>query len=674
MHYLRNFTLSVLLLLPFLMIAQKPPIKFGKIDEKNLKQTEFEIDKEADAVVIADYGRSHFVYNDSKNTWQIKFTRHKRVKILSKEGYEQANVSINYYSPETGGEEKISSLKAATYNLENGKIVKHKLSSEAEFDENFNKYWKTKKFTLPNVKVGSIIEYTYIVTSDFIRQLRSWEFQSNIPILWSEYKVIIPQFFKYQFLSQGYEPLLIDEEERQQESFVYSWTTGQQFGGKVEKGKSSLESLSYSRKLISKNIPAFKPEPFISTTKNYISKISFELLSVQYPNESMKKMMGDWKTLNKTFLKSIYFGQPIDHSSFLNKIVDDIIKEEQTDIEKMASVYSYIKNNISFNGFEAKYLTSSLKKVLDTKSGSSADINLLMVAMLRKAGLKANPVLISTRNNGFVRKSYALSGQFNSVVCKVYFEDSYLLIDGTNSFLPINVLPEKCLNDMGWVVSETESGWVNLTSNQKQDVKFSGEITIEPSGKLSGKLSESYNGFVAGNYRKNISNQGKESYITNLKSNSSFEMSDVNISGDKDLYKPLAISYDFETDENEEEAVDVIYLDPFITNKLTENHFKVEERKYPVDFSSIKNYSYYFTYNLPEGYVAEELPAPVAVVLPNAGGKLVYSTSMAGNKVVVMMQYRISKPVFIPEEYPYLKAFFAQIVAKQAEQIVLKKQ
>ena len=222
--------------------AQKSPIKYGKVLQEDLESTHYALDSSASAVILGDVGSSEFQMDKTTHEWRIIFKRHTRIKIFTKDGYDFANVEIPYYDPGHGDEETISALKATSYNIDDGKVVKSKMSKSELFDEKSNKYWHKKSFAIPNVKEGTIIEYSYIVTSDFIRNLREWEFQNTIPVVYSQYKVTIPEFFNYQFLSQGYEEISNDTD-RKQEEFEYQWRTKPGSGEFAETRTSTLKSI-----------------------------------------------------------------------------------------------------------------------------------------------------------------------------------------------------------------------------------------------------------------------------------------------------------------------------------------------------------------------------------------------------------------------------------------------
>lgn len=184
--------LLCLLCISIATIAQeKSPVKYGSISANDFTITKT-LDSGTAAVEIADIGSTSFDGN-SKGWFSLVFKHYLRAKIINKNGFDEANVTIPLYVSGTA-EEKLTDLKAHTYNLENGQIVETKLESSSVFKDKLSKHIMIKKFTFPAVKEGSIIEYSYTVTSDFLRNLQPWEFQGNYPCLWSEYNVKIPSF------------------------------------------------------------------------------------------------------------------------------------------------------------------------------------------------------------------------------------------------------------------------------------------------------------------------------------------------------------------------------------------------------------------------------------------------------------------------------------------------
>ena len=204
MKFLFTTLLASILHITLSLAAEPPKVKFGKISQEELEMNYSSLDSSANAVVLADFGDTRIDYV-SNSGFQLVFTRHRRIKIFNSTGYDWADVMVPLYH-DGGDRESISQIKGYTYNLEDGKVVKTKLKNEGKFTEEYDENHQIHKFTLPNVKEGSVIEYTYRITSDFIFNLQDWRFQSSIPTIWSEYKVEIPEYFFYKPLSQGYYP------------------------------------------------------------------------------------------------------------------------------------------------------------------------------------------------------------------------------------------------------------------------------------------------------------------------------------------------------------------------------------------------------------------------------------------------------------------------------------
>src|SRR5687768_7983476 len=186
------------------LFGQDQKIKFGKISPEQAGQKIYSIDSHAHAVVLSDVGSTSIVGN-SKGGFSLEFKRHRRVHILNKNAYDEADIEIDLYTNDNATE-KLENLKAATYNLEGGKIVEAEFEKDNLFTEKRSRHLVVKKFTLPNVKEGSVIEYEYKITSDFLTNLQPWTFQErDAPVLWSEYKLSLPGFLDYVFLSQGFQ-------------------------------------------------------------------------------------------------------------------------------------------------------------------------------------------------------------------------------------------------------------------------------------------------------------------------------------------------------------------------------------------------------------------------------------------------------------------------------------
>ena len=635
-------------------------MKFGKIDKKDLEMSVYEKDSSAAAVVLADYGFSEILYN-REGGFYLQFTRHSRVKILSKDGYDKADIAVYLYHSGTD-KESLLSLKGATYNLEGGKIVTGKLGKKSIYEEEYNKNWDEVKWTMPQVKEGSVIEYTYKIKSDFLFNFRDWEFQTDIPVIWSEYRAGIPEYFFYEKFMQGYHALSINDKMERSESIT---TT------KYSTGNVTFVKNFY--RWVAKDVPAFVEEPYMTSTSDYLSKINFELSTIHFPNERVRQIMGTWEDINNTFLTSHYFGVQVKGAGFLKKEVVPVIAGSNTDEEKIGAIVAYVKNKMSWDGRHRKYVTETLRSAFNKGKGSSADINLMLVNMLRKAGFKADPVLISTRSNGFVREQFALSSQFNYVIGLVELEDGkHLLLDATDKRLPLFLLPERCLNGRGWRVSETNAGWVSLKGSGIKRSVLSAKLDLIEDGSLRGTVNARYDSYAAYDMRKLIERK-EDAYKGYVEKKWSWEIDSLEIKNQDSFNKSLNEHYAIQSKQNIESVGNLIYFNPFIAERIEENPFKIEKRDYPVDFTCPRKTMYVVSVTIPDGYEVDELPKGEVIALPEGAAKYSYYVSQSDKTINFRSQLDINKPLFGSPEYEYLKEFYTRIVAKQSEQIVLKK-
>lgn len=663
----------ILLLLSIISYSQKPPIKFGDIPMEDLKMTVYSKDSSAAAVVLADYGDSKISY--SQNTgFNLSFERIVRIKILNKDGYDWANFEIPLYSSNEGKEESYSKLKGYTYNLEGGKIVETKLKSDAIFKEKASENWKLIKFTLPNIKEGSVIEVSYEVSSPFWFNFQDWHFQSTIPTRVSEYRAKVPEYFTYQKYMQGYIALNVNETNNVPRDIIIN--SSERSEGYATQTTFSSDKINYTEaqsRWVANDVPAFKEEPYMSSYKDYLSKINFELATVQMPGRAVDRIMGTWEGINKSLLEAEDFGLVVSRSNFLNKKVEELTAGLSEANQKIAVIYNYVKENVGWDGTFRKYTDGNFKKVLEEKIGNSAEINLLLTSMLQKADLIADPVLISTRSNGMVREHVPISSQFNYVIASVKVGDKTILLDATDRSLPIQILPERCLNGRGFIISKTNSGWITLTPNSKSKNSTTIDLTMNADGVLSGKIILTNDGYEAQKVRAKYNAKGEKEYIKSLSESNAWDIKSSQIENITKIAESVKETHEVTLENYTQNSGGIIYLNPILKSRWENNPFKLTKREYPVDFKSPFDQLLTGKIVIPDGYFIEELPKPKVLMLPNNAGRYTYSVSLNGNSLAITSLFSINKSLFTQDEYEALREFFNQVVAKQAEQIVLKK-
>ncbi len=413
----------------------------------------------------------------------------------------------------------------------------------------------------------------------------------------------------------------------------------------------------------------------MTTTKDYISKINFELsftnFSQEFANPGVKRYMGTWEDINKTYWESV--GDVIKGSNSLKNQVEGVITGMTTPDQKVSAVFDLVRQNILWDGRYRTYPENSPKKTWEEKKGSSAEINFLLACLLEKADINASPVLLSTRDHGFVREKIQNSAQFNDAVCLVRVGDKSVLLDATDKFLPIGMLPEACLNGKGFMITEAGFQWVSLQPTIKTRTVFNTSLSLSESGELKGTLKIEKAGYNSVEARKSYLTNGEKDYLKTLNDGHSLTISKSEFPTAKEIQQPFKEIHEIAISEHITEAGNTIYLSPFIFGRTEENPFKQEKRTFPIDFGHPFDEMYMAKIVIPDGFTVDELPKGKAISLPENAAKYSYNVALMGNTLSFTSSLNINRGLFSQEEYLNLREFFSQIVAKQAEQIVLKR-
>jgi hypothetical protein len=648
---------------------EKSNIKFGKVSTDDFTINSSVIDSSTEAVIIADVGRSEFVGN-MKSSFAIVFKRSTRILILDKKGIDVATVEIPLYVS-LSGEEKLLNLKARTYNLENGKVVEVVLGSESIFKEKRNKNVLVTKFTMPGVKPGSIVEYSYTIQSDFLFNLQPWEFQGEYPRLWSEYEVEIPEYFRYVFLSQGSTAFYLHNKSIENRNWDVSFDVS---SGRVR--TQNLEGKSNVDRWVMKDVPGLKEEPFTSTVDNYTSKIQFQLGMIQFPNQNSKEVMSTWEKAMSSLMDDDDFGSALKQN---NNWLDDDLKIATIGAidegEKSRKIFQYVKNNFSSTGRTGLFLTDNLKTVYKNKRGSVAEINLLLIAMLRHEKIKAYPLILSTKSHGFTNELYPILERFNYVVCLAEVDGNEVLLDASIPSLAYGRLHWKCYNGHSRIVDPKNPSSIILNADSLREKKMTLiDISNDEKNEWVGKLSTSYGPFESMSVKSEVAEKGQDDYFKQIRSALTYDI-DIRNAAIDSLKKdgvPVALRYEFSIPLNKED--DLIYFNPLMGEGYKSNPFTAAERRYPVEMPFAINETIYANIAAPKGYIIDEFPKSVKINFNENEGFFEYRFSKVSDELVQMRSWlKLDRANFDPEEYQVLREFYAFVVKKHTEPVVFKK-
>lgn len=658
-------------------LGQADPIKFGKPNLEDFDPQRFVADSAAEAVVLCDYGRSRFEYIDGD--FRVVFDRVTRIKILSKAGYEWATVEVPLYH-RNSQEEKLTNVRGFTYNLVNKEVAKEKFDATI-FREEASSNITMRKFTLPNVREGSVIEYSYTVLSDFTFNFQDWQFQHTIPVRWSEYRASIPTYFDYKMLMQGYvAPSVVEHSESAMQVTVREGGSYVGGGFNTQRVAGSSSAVNVPLKLhrwATRDVPAFRDEPFMTTSRNYVSRIDFELAGVRWEGEPYRAVADSWEKINEELLADENFGVQLKRGSFLKEQLTPLLAKEKEPAARIVAIHALVRKAVKYDGSDRLYSTSTIRKAYDQHRGTAADVNLLLIAALREAGFQANPVLLSTRSHGMVNQEFMpLLSRFNYVVAHVALpEGKELMIDATEELLPCGMLPTRCLNGTGRLImpKATESRWVSLVPKQRMTEYQQIQLTLDDKGGYTGKVHSEHSGYAGLHQRTQLTEKGEKKFVEELlHGREGWNLGKYQFSQRDALDKPLTFDYEL-TAAGGDAPAGMLYLKPLQHFGNARNPFVHEDRKFPVDFGFAMDETLVMTLTLPAGYEVEELPKATSLALPDNGGRFLFQAQPSGATIQIMSRLDLSRPVYSAEEYATLREFYRLVVAKQTEQIVLKK-
>jgi hypothetical protein len=673
-YFIAIFTVILLVFnVNFNLQAQKPAMKFGKIDPANFELKTYDKDTSAEALILGDYGESQIIY-DQNVGFVVEYSRHFRAKIFKKSGYDLANQELILYH-NANGQEKILTLKGSVYNMENGKVIESTLEKSMIFQEEMDNRHTEQKFTLPNVREGSILEFYYKVRSDFW-SLPDWQFQHDIPALWSEYRVSYPEYFYFKKLQKGYLIFSVSEEDTKPVTFTITETTRAE--GMLVKSsteKYQVQYMDHVFRWVQNDVPAFREEPFMNAMINYQSALEFELASYKPPAGMVNNYTQTWEKINEDLMDDEDFGLQLKRGGFLKDVVTQLKVPADDQVKQMIAAFNFVRNTMKWDNRNRVYLTQNLRNVFEKKAGSSADINLLLVTLLRELGLQSNPVILSTRNNGAIHPAQIMVNQFNYVIASVNIGDKTYLLDATEKDGSYNLLPPRCINGQGRIISETKTNWIDLNPAQRYEFTNVIKATIGSDGLITGNMQRSFGNYAALNKRIEIrGSKDNDEYIRKLESsNKGLTVQKYELVGIDSLSKPYKENLDVEISDYAQIAGNIISLTPLLYDQWSSNPFKLEDRKFPVDFTYPHIYKDIINYTIPDGYVLDEKPADLVMSLPDGKTKFSYRMRVDGNTIQISSTLDIGKSLYTYDEYVSLKEFFAKLVSKQAEKVVLKK-
>ena len=611
--------------------------EFGTIDKADLQLKTCDFDPDTDVIYLIDEGEAIMSTAVESIT-----ERRIRIKILKEAGVSDANIKLPYYSKDQY--EQIEAVKGFTYNLDDaGNIEMMPLEQKLIFDKKVDSRYSEVSFAFPKVKAGSVIEYKYrLVKRHGYADIDDWYFQRAEAVRYSSYHVTIPT------------------------SLIFTLQVNNR--QTVEATKPVREGDGYT--FVMKNIPGLRYEPYAAGLQDYLQRVDFQLSGYIETGGFKHSYVTTWQALTEKVLDDEFLGFQIKKT-----IPADDLKVKlagaKNNPEKTEMIYSYVQKNMDWNGYYGKYSEDGIKKAWDKRSGDTGDINLILLSLLREAGITAYPCLVSTRNHGKINTAYPFLDQFNALYVYVPADGTPYILNAAGKHNPPHLIPAEVQFTQGFVVDEKKGGFISLSSYDKKYMQISNirmEVTKNGSVAGSGTIT-SYDYAKIYNRSLFTTSRLKERLTDNPAVQ--IAVDSVMTTGDTEDRSPLDANFDFTGVL--QQSGDYTFLPYTMFSGFGQSPFVANNRQTDIDFGYTQQYIISGSYTLLANYTLEELPKNITMIMPDTSIIVKRITQKQDNTVMYKITLECSRPQYAAEEYPVIKEFYLKLYAMLNEQIVIKK-
>lgn len=653
-HRLFYFILSILLSL------NAASQKLGNIPMDLLQQKNHPTVPDAIAAHINQSAEVKFFFDDVKGLIMDTYYYY-QIKIYKEEGEKYGDLELPIRISQ-GNEEKIRNLKAVVSNLENGEVVKTTLEKKDIFVEEVHNYLKLKKVAIPNVKPGAVIEIKYQKESPFYYTIPKWYFQDYIPTEYSKLKINAPKFINYTPITSGFVDVDISQKEL------------------------SINGLPHQQYIFEarQTQPIVKDE-FVLHENDYRSGIKYEIHSIELPGRPTENYSKSWNDIAENLYYDESFGKVlIKNYKDLEPIINQAKLLEEK--ERISFLYDYVKEDFTWNKYYSYRTTKGFKSLINNKSGSSGDLNLLLIHLLQKSGINANPLLVKLRHRGLLNVAFPSVTEINHVIAHLSTSEGDILLDSRIDLIPIGQLMTSSININGVLIKEktAEIYMINNPNNNKSQTIYQLDYN-EEENILEGIEQQRLSDFAGTIYRAQDANYDAEEEEEKEKEeeNEEEQKEDIHLNNQftlienknlDDINKSAIVKSDAKIVTSCKKIGSKLFIKATLHFGHEENKFKAEKRNYPVFFSSTIDEKNIAIINIPDGYQLESAPKKILAALPNNQGNFSYEVKFADQKLSIYHTYKINQDMISPEDYLALKELSDIMFKITKENIVLTKE
>ena len=653
---MKNLFLLVCFLLGSLkiLIAQDKEPEFGKVDLSDLTMKECSFERSASSMNLIKTAKTSLETAIHEEVPEATTEYRVRIKIFNQNGFSAASIKIPYISESRST--KITNIEAFIYNLDaSGKIIREKVERKQIFKEKSKAKNAVNNiaFTFPSLQKGSVIEYRYtkIIKNSF--SVEPWFFQDEVPTAFSKVIISVPTYIRVNCHFVTFQPVEKDSSYK-------------------ENGGNFFDEHIFSYTVL--NIPSFRIEPFMSSLADNLERVEFALSPRSYFQDVSEINNSKWHHYNSLLLRARHFGLQFDKPLENSDSLIESFKKIKGSENKIAAVYEYAKKNLEWNK-ELTFYCDSIEECWKNKSGSSGEMNILLLNLLRKAGVKCYPILVSTRENGMPDETFPRLSQFNSVDVATIDSNSLYILDCTQKGLSYNTPPLNVLNRKAFVVDPKLEKWAYINDKRilMKNAVFIRAV-MDSSGNVTGESRLEFIGFAKS---ETLAEQKKNKEKTN-KEETDLSGEAENLIIDTVIAEPNNENSDTLIERTlfhftPSNTANSYFLNPFLFSYFKKNPFTDTARLYDVDFGCTQSYFMSLNLKVADNFSIEGLPKGISIRMQDSSILFRREIFQGNNELLIRNTFTINNSYFDKDNYSAVKSFFDKVYALINDQVLLKK-
>lgn len=634
----------LLLFVSTVLFSQHKFLDTPKLSEEDLKSEKSA--KYPDAAAEVLYRSIHFrVDYDGYLTQDIV----SRVKIYNKDNAgDFLDHQISLYDSGKSLRETLTNLKAYTYNYENGKTVSTKVERDEKFASKEDKKYTITKFAFPNVKNGSIVEYSYTIYTPYVGSMQRILIEDEVPVRYVEYVFDTAKPLGY---SINYKGDVVP--------------TFRDTGLKTLYGNDyQIYRFGYA------NVPPFKDEKYVLNNNNYKTGIKAELNSTMIRNE-LKSYALSWKDISKRLYEDENFGDELKKGNLVKNLLPEDIKSIPVKNDRARAVLRFVQKNYTWDKSDDVKTDKGLRNLISTKVGNTAELNLFLILLLRSADIPAEPLVLATTKRGILTGYLPSLAQLNFVAASYIDADKFTILDATSKQSDLNMISPRALNYTGFYMPKDDAKQINIFYPETSKTLLTVDAKMNPDGTFEGRFSDRDTKLYAMMVNESYLDD-KEKYIKSYKDEYKFPY--TNFKQGVQENNDFETSFDFTADTFTDVLGSKLVFNPLLFLYTQNHNFNQKEpRKAPLEFYSAFDRIKKVTITIPENYVFENVPKSKKFRTDDDALSYSYVVTQEANKLTVETTVKVDDSVFPKEYYPAFTQIYDNITKMEAQVVTAVK-